>query len=289
MFPTYIELEGFKETARLGNISRAAQSLGISQPSLSQSLKKLEERVGSKLFVRSKSGSALTDAGRAVLAEADQLLNLWKRAVSRASLHTEEFTGKIRVGCHVSVAQYALSPFVRCVHEEFPKVHVELIHDLSRRLVDQVLHNELDMAIAINPFESPELVLRQLTTDEFTLFVNRKLNNSEEINNLPLFIDPKLHQTQTILRSLYAKGYRFEKIIESSSLDVCAGLLRDNVGLSVLPERVQKLYASKAERVEGAPTFHDEIKLVYRVDRISTTAAKTFVRRIEKVLKDELS
>jgi len=289
MFPTYNELEGFKETARLGNISRAAQSLGITQPALSQSLKKLEERVGSQLFVRSKGGSALTDAGRALYGEVDLLLNSWKRAVSRASFHSEEFTGKIRVGCHVSVAQYALSPLVRCVHSEFPRVQMELVHDLSRRLVDQVLHNELDLAIAINPFESPELVLRQLTTDEFSLFVNRSLEDPKEINGLPLFIDPNLQQTQTILRSLYAKGFRFEKIIESTSLDVCAGLLRDNVGLSVLPERVQKLYASQAERVEDAPTFHDAIKLVYRADRIGTTAAKAFFRRIEKVLKDELA
>ncbi len=289
MFPTYIELEGFKEIARLGNISRAAQSLGISQPSLSQSLKKLEERVGSKLFVRSKSGSELTEAGRAVLAETDQLLNLWKRAVSRASLRTDEFTGRIRVGCHVSVAQYALSPFVRYIHDGFPRVQVELVHDLSRRLVDQVLHSELDMAIAINPFESPDLVLRSIASDEFTLFVNRPLDNLELINRLPLFIDPKLQQTQMILRALYGKGFRFEKIIESSSLDVCAALLRDNVGLSVLPERVQKLFAAGAVRVAGAPSFHDEIKLIYRADRIDTKVSKVFFRGLEKVLRDELS
>ncbi|WP_176736868.1 LysR family transcriptional regulator [Oligoflexus tunisiensis] len=289
MLPTYPELAGFIEIAKLGNISRAAQSLGLSQPSLSQALKKLEERVGSPLFLRQRSGVQLTDAGKVVLERAQEIIGLWGQTLSHTSWVSKELSGRIRIGCHVSVAQYALPSLMRCIHKDFPGLQTTLIHDLSRRLVDQILHYEADVAIAINPLRSSELVIRTLATDEVTFFAARPLSSLAEAENLWLIAEPNLVQTQVLLRHVNSQGYSFKGIIESASLEVCAALVRDSVGVGILPERVQRLHAPAAFKVPGAPSFKDGIKLVYRVEYAANQAVKTFMKRMEKVLVEALA
>lgn len=288
MLPTYHELAGFLEIAKLGNISRAAQSLGISQPSLSQALKKLEERVGSPLFLRLKSGVQLTEAGKVVRNRAQEILGLWGQTLSHSSWVSQELSGRIRIGCHVSVAQYALPSLMSVIQKEFPRLQITLIHDLSRRLVDQILHYEADLAIVINPLRSSELVIRSLARDEVTFFAARELRSLAEAKDLWLIAEPHLVQTQSLLRQVNSRGYAFKGIIESASLEVCAALVRDSVGIGILPERVQRLHAPAAFKVLDAPSFTDEIKLVYRVDYAANQAVRAFMKRMEKVLIEAL-
>ncbi len=288
MLPTYHELAGFIEIAKLGNISRAAQSLGFSQPSLSQALKKLEERVGSPLFLRQKSGVQLTEAGKVVLDRAHEILGLWGQTLSHTSWVSHELSGRIRIGCHVSAAQYILPSLMSFIHQEFPRLQISLIHDLSRRLVDQVLHYEVDVAIAINPLRSSELVIRNLATDEVTFFAARPLSSLADAENLWLIVEPHLLQTQVLLRHVNSQGYAFKGIIESASLEVCAALIRSSGGIGILPARVQRLHAPAAFKVPDAPSFKDEIKLIYRADYAANQAVKKFMKHMEKVLVEAL-
>ena len=72
------ELKYFLEVANTKNLSRASERLGISQPTLSVAIKRLENSIGTELLIRQKRGVALTQAGKQLLIHAKQLLQYWE-------------------------------------------------------------------------------------------------------------------------------------------------------------------------------------------------------------------
>lgn len=112
MIPSPAELHYFVEVANTLNISRAAERLGISQPSLSLAVRRLEDALGVELLVRNKSGVNLTRAGQKFVLQARQLLHEWERLSSEAVRAESTLTGRYTIGCHSSVALYSLPGFL---------------------------------------------------------------------------------------------------------------------------------------------------------------------------------
>src|SRR3990167_8816805 len=108
MLPSAAELEYFLEVSSTLNLSRASERLGISQPSLSLAVKRLEQSVGNSLFVRHKQGVTLTQAGKQLVLHARQLLQYWENTKSQALASQQEVQGYFTLGCHATIAIYML-------------------------------------------------------------------------------------------------------------------------------------------------------------------------------------
>ena len=152
MIPSPAELNYFVEIASTLNISRAAERLGISQPSLSLAVKRLEDAVGVDLLIRSKSGVNLTRAGQKFVAQARQLLDEWDRLSSEAIRGESQLTGRYVIGCHPSVALYSLPHFLPDLLREYPEVEIKLSHSLSRQVTDDVIGFKVDFGIVNRPW-----------------------------------------------------------------------------------------------------------------------------------------
>lgn len=94
MLASPTELYYFNEVCRTLNFSRASERLGISQPSLSQAMKRLERFIGAPLFLRLKSGVRLTKAGEQLHKHTDALLTLWERVKAESLASCQEVQGK---------------------------------------------------------------------------------------------------------------------------------------------------------------------------------------------------
>jgi DNA-binding transcriptional LysR family regulator len=77
---------------------------------------------------------------------------------------------------HPSVAQYSLSKFLPQLLEKFPGFEVNFIHDLSRKITEQVISRECDLALVINPVAPPDLIMHKLLTDDVTLFKHPRVD-----------------------------------------------------------------------------------------------------------------
>src|SRR5690349_7643935 len=108
MLPSPSELQYFIEVSNTLNVSRAAERLGISQPTLSLAIQRLEHGFGAPLLLRSKSGVTLTNAGRKLVAQARHLLDEWEKIRQDALKDESEIRGRYTLGCHASVALYSL-------------------------------------------------------------------------------------------------------------------------------------------------------------------------------------
>ncbi len=282
MMPNANDLVAFIEVTSTGNLSRAAERLGVTQPALSQAMKRLEQAMDTQLLLRSKSGVVPTRAGNKLLAEARQLLEQWERLVTDSQKENVHVSGTYRLGLHTSVALYTLSHFGGGLMKSFPELSLQLEHDLSRRITERVVSFQLDFGIVVNPVSHPDLVIKEIFKDTVGFYQLKKIPKCNE--NI-LISDPDLIQTQELMRNTKGKKNPFERTIFSSSLEVIKGLILNGAGVGVIPERVLGEDIKKVKRREEFPIFKDRICMVYRHDFQKSQAARSLSASLIDYLK----
>lgn len=284
MLPAAGDLRYFLEITETGNISRAAERLGISQPSLSLAVKRLEEALGTSLLVRSKGGVRLTRAGERFTPRARALLKQWD-GIRADTVRTEtELHGEYRLGCHPSVALYTLPGVLPPLLSSHPSLELRLFHDHSRKVTERVISYDLDFGITVNPLRHPDLVIRPLLRDVVTFWIHPERLTPE--NRSVLICDPELAQTQFLLRDRRPRGAEVRRTVTSASLEVVAALTAAGAGIGILPRRVATRLPDHGLELwsEDAPRFHDRICLVYRADSQNSASSKLFAREIQRIL-----
>ena len=157
-------LRTFITVAELGSLTDAAKKLYISQPAVSQSVKKLEEELGVRLFIRNKrSKLILTDVGKKVLALAYQMADLENRLYQTAYEENHMMAGTIRIATVPIGASIILSHVLPVFRKQFPDVSVELLEGNPLEVKNMVLSFQADLGISTSPYH--ELEHRLLMTD----------------------------------------------------------------------------------------------------------------------------
>lgn len=286
MLPSASDLKYFIEVSSTGNLSRAAERLGISQPSLTLSIQRLEKEVGVDLLIRSKRGVALTPAGKRLLAQGRFLLQEWEKVREAATKSQSEVSGSYVLGCHPSVALYSLPHFMPELLEKFPDLEIKVSHDLSRKVTESVISMNLDLGIVVNPVQHPDLIIKKLCDDEVTFWTapgSRSIQSPSSEAGV-LICDPELLQTQDLIKKLGGskEGFSYRRTLFSSNLEVISNLVASGSGYGILPGRVAKRVRNpKLKKIRGAPIFKDEICLVYRVENRKVRAIQEIADRIQ--------
>jgi DNA-binding transcriptional LysR family regulator len=288
MLPSAAEIEYFIEVTNTLNLSRASERLGISQPSLSLAIKRLEQSVGTQLFIRHKQGVTLTQAGKQLLLQARQLLQHWDHIKSEAQASHQKVQGCFTLGCHSTIAIYKVSEFLADLLENHPKLEIHLKHDISRKITEQVVNLSIDIAIVVNPFKHPDLIIRKICDDEVTFWLGEGTREIQNIHSTKTIIlcDPELTQTQTLLKEAQKTGVATDRIMTMNSLEVVASLTAKGCGIGILPNRVaQSMYPDKLKRIPKAPVYSDEICLIYRNENRNVQAIQTIADVIKGSFK----
>ncbi|WP_428483276.1 LysR family transcriptional regulator [Rhodopila sp.] len=149
----------FLRVAETGQISQAAHALGLSQPTASRFLKRLEDQVGTKLVDRSPQGLSLTQAGRDFLAPARRLVDDWYEAIDVVKGDTCTRSGTIRIAVPVAVGQGFLAVIAARFLRAHPAIAIEW--HLRDDLVD-VTAEGYDLWIRVGEVHRDDLVVRHI-------------------------------------------------------------------------------------------------------------------------------
>ncbi len=267
------DLKYFLELCKTLHVSKAAERLGVSQPTLSHCLKRLENETGVTLFVRTKKGVTLTQAGRRVYEKADELIHKWNEVVEVARNENLDVAGTIKLGCHTAVAQYTLPEVMPQFLKDHPAVSLQLQHGLSRHINEALISDRLDAGLVVNPNPHPDLIIKEIAKDRVTLWKSNLLKNPDV-----LIYDPSLIQSQNLLKKITSKNFSFQRHIESSSLEVISQMVVAGAGYGLLPERViQAFGGSTVSTPKEAPAFHDRICLVFKPEFRKTKKGQALI------------
>lgn len=279
--PSPAEIKYFIEIAHSLNLSRAAERLGIRQPTLSVALARLEKNLDIRLFTRTKKGVTLTEAGESFLAKSQDLMQLWTDLRAQTQNQAREIRGHVRIGCHASVALYTVPLFLPDVLKEFPDLEVALEHDFSRKITESVISLKLDLGIVVNPVQHPDLVIKKVCDDEVCFWSSK---NPDPSTSRILIADQQLHQTHALLKKIKKSKQSFDKFISTSSLEVARELAAAGGGVAILPTRVAA--SAPLKRWSHLPSFHDEVCVIYRVERKRSPTLQMLAERIKNTLSN---
>ncbi len=252
------------------NITRASEIIGISQPALSYAVKRLERELGGELLIRLKNGIQLTKLGEEFRQRSRRLLYEWEQAQNLANPETGLVQGSYTFAIHPSVALYNLQCFMRELQTELRGLDFNFVHGLSREMTEKVISWQADFGIVVNPIQHPDLVIRKLYKDEVTIFFANNAQNK-------LIYDQHLAQSQYILEKI-SKKTSFNGIINSTNLEVVAKLTSLGLGYGLLPATVASQF--KLKKLKEAPSFKDEICLVYRPEKHNNPVSKKIIQII---------
>jgi LysR family hydrogen peroxide-inducible transcriptional activator len=165
------DLQYLVAVAEHRHFGKAADASFVSQPTLSTQLKKLEQELGVELIERNPRQILLTEAGeqvveraKVILAEADDIRNIAKRAQDPES-------GTIRMGLFPTLAPYLLPHVVPRLHRRFPKLELLLVEEKTEALLERLRDGRLDVAILALPVADAQLQQEHLFDEDFVLAV----------------------------------------------------------------------------------------------------------------------
>ena len=182
----------FYTVAKNKHMTKASEELHISQPAISQSIKKLEEQLGGTLFLRSNKGMELTEEGKMVYEYVRGALELINNAENEFTLFKDLSKGEIKIGCSTTLTKLILMNVLEKFHNDYPNININITNDLTSNLISDLKLGKLDFVI-FNESNIKETNLHLEKIKELRQgFVYNPKSYNDEVNNFedltPFFI-----------------------------------------------------------------------------------------------------
>lgn len=235
------ELKDFVTVMRLGSISKAAEHLDSSQPTVSLRIQQLEKELDVVLFDRSKRPIKVTPAGVALAEKIQPLLETIDDLTTNSSRIGEE--GPIRIASTPDIIPHTLQRAVKMFLPRFPQVHIRIRSATAKVVSQLVSQDEVDIGFVPGPERKPDLQFQGLFGYEKVLITPKghpllraPLTSIEQLAEWPLILMRPGTHTRTMLEGEFMRRNRsYEVVIELDSMDMIKQYVALGLGISVGP------------------------------------------------------
>jgi LysR family transcriptional regulator, hydrogen peroxide-inducible genes activator len=237
------QLRYFCAIVRAGSFTRAAEQLGIAQPSLSQQIKRLEKNLGSTLFERLGRSVRLTASGEGLHQMALAILQQVAEAESRIAALNEGYA-TLRIGVIPTIMPYFIARRVGDFTRRFPRVNLQFREETTSQLVQTLQAGEIDLAVVSLPLPKADIVCSELFREELLLVVPRKHPlsghppvNLRDLRNERLLLLKEGHCLRDdVLTACTRAKAELRSVFETNQMESIFELVRSGFGLSLVPE-----------------------------------------------------
>ncbi|MED1918844.1 LysR family transcriptional regulator [Bacillus thuringiensis] len=270
--------------------SKAAQKLHISQPSLSNAIKNLEQEVGSPLLERNTRKMELTDAGKILYQKSLVLLsqmNMLKKEMEEVKLTG---SGDLIIGIIESVKHW-IPKVIRGYQGRFPSINIKLIEVLSGKAVKESLRKYHTHLLITNQFIDEEDIELFPLYDERLMLVLHKdhpLEQKESVRLKDLASEPFIISTEGFqTREDILTAFSFEQVnpqikFEIERFETALTLVRENLGVTIIPENYLSgsTDASLVRKTIDSPALERTVYLAYMKNRYLSPAVQAFLEEV---------
>ncbi|WP_085912535.1 MULTISPECIES: LysR family transcriptional regulator [Pseudonocardia] len=282
---TLQQLMYFVALADVRSFTRAADQVGVAQPTLSRSLRALEQELGASLINRGASVT-LTPAGEVVLPLARRILADSDMVRTTVAEMVGLRSGRVRVGATPSLCIGVLSDVLRVFHARHPEIHVELAEDGSQPLETSLVRNELDIALVIVPPDGvdPALHSAPLLRERLSVasprarrpLTPRRTISVPELAKHDLVMVRKGYDLREVtLRAYAVAGVTPRIAVEGGQMDAVLRMVEAGTGVAVVPDLVF-IGRPRLRRTVLTPALHRTVALARRADIAPTPAVTAF-------------
>lgn len=179
------QLEVFVAVVEMGNFSRAAEKLHMTQPAVSQYIQSLERTMGNKLLERNNKFVRLNQAGEIVYHHAKEILGLYTKMHDLIDDLTSKTSGPLSIGASYTFGEYVLPQVIAKMHEKYPLITPSIMIGNTKEVAKLVLEHQLDVGIIEGDFKDKHLTIEPFAEDYMYLIASPKhrlIQKNGEIN-----------------------------------------------------------------------------------------------------------
>lgn len=294
------QMRYFLEIAERGSLASAASEIGIAQPSLSQQVKNLEERIGTELLVRSSRGVTLTEAGATFLEHARKILNNVDVAMEDVRLSGADPTGKVVFGFPSSVSMVLSVPLVETIRQDYPQIRFRAVDAMSGFIKGWLDDQSIDLAILYDT--------NNLRSSESKLLLNEDMHFYSGTDNWPFDIPPgepipmsmltdielvlpsKSHGLRILIdRFVKSSGKSLNVVVEMDSLSQIKSLVSRGSAHTILAPAAAYDMEEQKELVSSPiiePTIRRAVYLVRNPEKVLTRASSEVQKLTDTVVQE---
>ena len=294
---TLRQLQFFVAAAEAGSVSGAARDLSISQPSVTEAIRFLEDDLGVSLFDRQARGIMLTHKGSAFLRHARKIMAEVASARSAFQDEAEATTGRLSLGVTSLVAGYVLSDVLARYRRAHPQVTLNVIEDNGDYIQHLLIGGELDVAVLLTSSVKDRLALNveTLLVSPYRLWLplGHPLAQQESITLdelagqplIQLMVDEIEESTRRLTAALPVKP---EIAFRTRSVEAVRSLVATGAGLAILPSLVYRPWSLEGDRIEIRDVSGDlptvQVGLAWRKGAPLALPAHNFVRSAQTAI-----
>ena len=270
------QVEAFLEVVRLGNVSRAAEALYVTQPTLTARLKNLEAELGEQLFLRTGRGLRLTEAGRAFLPHAERAVRALREGEAAISGLQRGEAGQLVVGAAPAVSTYVLPRLLRRFLATAPGVRLAVRTGHSEDVLAMVLADEVQVGL-VRALGHPEVESIPVYEDHLVLVVppgHRFVDGGialEDLGAESLILFDRTSSYHELTNALFREaGVLPSSIMELDNIEAAKQMVANGLGVALLPHIAvtAEVAAGTLAEVEvvGASPVRRQIVAIHRAD-----------------------
>jgi DNA-binding transcriptional LysR family regulator len=238
------QLRVFRSVARSGGFTRASEQLGLSQSTVSQHIKQLEDELGSSLFLRSGKKIYISEAGKVLLIYADRIFTECKNAEMAVRELSAMKRGTIRLGAGATTLTYQLPKVLGEYKRRYPDIELIVTTGTTESLLHQVSAQTIDLAIVMQIPDNPSnLTITPLESEELVVIVNaehalaRKSSlDPTDMATLPFILYERQSVMQKLVESFFIRMKISPRILmELENIEAIKSLVSAGLGASVVP------------------------------------------------------
>ncbi len=287
------ELKYFLAVAREESISKAAETLFVTQPNLSRQMQNLEKEIGQQLFIRGSRKISLTQAGQLLRKRAEEIIDLYNKTENELNAPITDIGGDVYIGGGESHAMRLIAKAARDAREDYPAIKFHLFSGDSATVSERLDKGLIDFGIFIEPFDLSKYdYLRLPLTDTWGVLMRKdsSLADKEFITPEDLWDKPLIRSRQSMGRNMISDW--FCKSPEELNI-VATGNLLYNMSLLVEEGAGYAVSLEKIINTSGdsnlcfrplRPKLISHLDIAWKKYQIFSKASEIFLERLKKYL-----
>jgi DNA-binding transcriptional LysR family regulator len=282
------QLEAFAQVATHSSFSRAAETLQLTQPSITARIQALERELGEELFERSGRGVRLTDAGRALLPYVERIMQTLQEARDAVEEVRNVQLGSLRLGSALTISTYVLPHILHEFCQEYPGVDVVIRTGRSEQVLNMLLADEVQVGL-VRSLNNPEVESIPLYDDEIVLvaYPDHPFSASGETTvaaaaKEPIVLFDRGSSYYGLINNFFRQaGVIANVAMELDSLEATKRMVEEGLGVALVPlvtvERELEAGILRKIDLTDAEPIRRPISLIYRRHRRLSRTSQAFI------------
>lgn len=283
-------LQYFLAVAEEQSITKAAEYLHISQPTLSKQMMDLEEALGRQLLVRGRKKITLTEEGTFLRGRAQEIISLMDKTESAFRENEQSISGDVYIGCGEHRSTFAIMQIIRSIQEEYPDIRFHFFSSNADAIIERLDKGLLDMGFLLEPEITPRYDYKKLPLREAWGILMRKdspLADVETISfamlaDLPLIM-PSQTSNRGRMKAYFTEANVNPHVVSTYNLIYNAGLMVEaGIGYALCIDELINTAGSHPLTFRPlSPELYSDVYLFTKKYQVFSKAAKLFLSRLE--------